>query len=123
MSERDCIWCHIYKRERDQARSELAQSLTDEERTQIKRLREQIGRLELKAMVRNRELDALHYVWCDGGCPSGAHRWDEAGPEGLTQAIVDEAVRNTERLKRWWANRQCRLLSNAREFGDSGEED
>lgn len=54
---------------------------------------------------KNRELDALHFVWCDGGCASGVHRFDH---DELTQEIVDEAVRNTERLKRWWQSRKAK---------------
>jgi hypothetical protein len=106
---RDCIWCGIYQRERDQARSELAQSLTDEERLQIRRLRLEIRRLQLGAEERNRRADALHWVWCDGGCETGVHRFDGRGPEAITQEIVDAAVRNTERLQRWWRARQARL--------------
>jgi hypothetical protein len=111
----DCIWCRIYKRERDEARQELAQSLTNEERLQIARLRTEIRRMQLVAEERNRQLDAMHWVWCSGGCPAGIHRFDGKGPAALTQAIVDEAVRNTERLKRWWGTWQYRL-------GEAGKE-
>jgi hypothetical protein len=106
---KDCIWCQILKRERDKARAELAQSLTDEERLQIARLRTEIQRMQIAAERRNRDLDAMHLVWCDGGCESGVHRFDGKGPEAITQEVVDAAVRNTERLKRWWANRQGRM--------------
>jgi len=102
--EPDCIWCRIYKRERDQARSELAQSLTDEERLLIKRLRKEIHTMQVAAEKRNRELDAMHWVWCDGGCETGMHRYDGKGPEGITWEIVETAMKNTERLRRWWFN-------------------
>jgi hypothetical protein len=108
IAEPECLWCRIYKGERDMARSELAQSLTDAERLQIARLRAEIRHMQIAAERRNRELDALHMVWCDGGCETGVHRYDGRGPEAITQEIVDAAVRNTERLKRWWANRQYR---------------
>ena len=50
---------------------------------------------------KNLELDALHFVWCDGGCPSGVHRFDHGE---LTEEIVVEAERNTKRLRAWWLN-------------------
>lgn len=59
---------------------------------------------------RNLELDALHYVWCDGGCPSGTHRFDGQGPKGVTEEIVKAAERNTRRLQRWWHTREYRRL-------------
>jgi hypothetical protein len=105
---KDCIWCRIFKRQRDAARSQLAQSLTDVERLQIARLRAEIRQMQIAAEARNRQLDAMHYVWCTGGCEGGVHRFDGKGPAGITQEIVDEAVRNTERLKRRWANQQYR---------------
>jgi hypothetical protein len=71
-------------------------------------LKEKISnkKLELRAVNehnrrRNLELDALHYVWCDGGCYGGVHRWQK---ENLTREIVKEAVRNTARLVTWWNN-------------------
>lgn len=79
-----------------------------DEGLQIARLRAEIRRMQLAAERRNLELDALHMVWCDGGCEGGVHRFDGEGPEGITQEIVDAAVRNTDRLKRWWANQQGR---------------
>lgn len=48
---------------------------------------------------KNRELDALHLVWCDGGCSSGVHRWSS----GLvTEELVAVAERNAKRLRRWY---------------------
>lgn len=81
----------------------------ERQREQIRELKRQITIARENNAQRNRELDALHYVWCDGTCSTGANRYGEDGPDGITQEIVDAAVRNTERLKRWWANRQRRL--------------
>jgi hypothetical protein len=55
---------------------------------------------------KNLELDALHFVWCDGGCADGVHRWDHGV---LTEAIVAEAERNTARLRRWWMIHEAHL--------------
>lgn len=49
---------------------------------------------------RNVELDALHYVWCDGGCEGGTHRYAHRAP--LDAETVEAAVRNTRRLVAWW---------------------
>lgn len=106
--EPDCVWCRIYKRERDKTRSDLAQSQTTEERALIKTLRREIRIMQEAAEKRNLALDAMHFVWCDGGCETGVHRFDGEGPEAVTQEVVDAAVRNTERLKTWWRNRKGR---------------
>jgi hypothetical protein len=52
---------------------------------------------------RNLQLDALHFVWCDGGCLGGVHRYD-GRPHAVTEEIVQEAERNTARLRRWLTN-------------------
>ena len=48
---------------------------------------------------KNLKLDALHYVWCSGGCNGGVHRWSE---NTITEEIVLEAERNTKRLREWY---------------------
>jgi hypothetical protein len=59
-----------------------------------------------KALHRkNIELDALHKVWCSGGCKTGTHRYSDVP---ITQEIVDAAVINTERLVLWWKHKQTR---------------
>lgn len=110
----NCVWSRFYKQERDAARDELGRSRTGAERVEIARLKNEIRQLQLSAERRNRDLAALHLVWCDGGCPGGVHHYDGLGPAAVTQEIVDAAVKNTERLKRWWANRQYRLEGQER---------
>jgi TRAP-type mannitol/chloroaromatic compound transport system substrate-binding protein len=51
---------------------------------------------------RNVELDALHYVWCNGGCRSGIHRYGKHPP--LTAEIVAAAELNARRLRSWFVN-------------------
>lgn len=63
-----------------------------------RRLREQITDLIRVAHERNRQLDAMHWVWCDGGCSSGVHRWDHGRLEWVHYY---EAKRNVERMERW----------------------
>lgn len=54
---------------------------------------------------RNVELDALHYVWCDGGCECGTHRFTLGE---VTEEVVVAAERNTKRLRSWWENKKHR---------------
>lgn len=58
---------------------------------------------------RNRQLDALHFVWCDGGCSSGVHRYTDSGP--LTEEVVASAERNTRRMRTWLINHRFRKLT------------
>jgi len=55
---------------------------------------------------RNLVLDALHYVWCDGGCHDGVSRWNNYEP--LTEEIVKIAERNTKRMRSWLINYEGR---------------
>lgn len=64
-----------------------------------------IAHLEGCLRAKNLELDALHYIWCDGGCQYGAHRWTE---QTITEDIVKAAEANTKRLRTWWASYQHR---------------
>ena len=64
---------------------------------------------------KNLELDALHMVWCDGGCPSGVHRWSDAP---VTEEIVLAAERNTERLRRWFNTVKWRLEKGIGVYGE-----
>jgi hypothetical protein len=50
---------------------------------------------------KNRQLDALHLVWCDGGCPRGVHRYQDDDVL-VTEELVAAAERNTKRLRRWY---------------------
>ena len=66
---------------------------------QITHMREALER-------KNRELDALHMVWCDGACRSGVHRWRD---EKVTGELVEIAERNTKRLRTWYNGVKWRL--------------
>ena len=87
-------------------KQELAEARAENERLKerIRWQRHQLHWLNQSARAKNLALDALHYVWCDGGCPGGVHRWSPGA--ALTQEIVDEAERNTQRLRRWFHQHQ-----------------
>jgi len=72
----------------------------------IKDLRRIVTQLECDLARKNRELDAMHYVWCDGGCTGGVHRWSDAL---VTRELVESAERNAKRLRRWYRTVQFRL--------------
>lgn len=81
-------------------------------------LKLEVTRACLNNHRRNLELDALHYVWCDGGCRTGTHRFEHREP--LTEEIVQSAVSNTRRLVAWWENRQSRNRTAAVEAARNG---
>jgi hypothetical protein len=92
--------------------------MTQEERiaqleAKIHRMKDTIRWMQEALVHKNRALDAMHWVWCDGGCPGGVHRYpDEDGimrHAELTEATVREAERNTQRLRRWYDIYQARL--------------
>lgn len=61
----------------------------------------------LAAIARkNVEVDALHFVWCDGGCYSGVHRYSDVV---LTEEMILRAERNTKRLRSWYNTVKWRL--------------
>jgi hypothetical protein len=66
--------------------------------SEIETLRRELRKMQIAIERKNRELDALHYVWCDGGCETGTHRWSEPT---ITEEVVQEAERNTKRLRQW----------------------
>jgi len=81
---------------------------------QVKALKREVTQARSNNEERNRELDALHYIWCDGGCQSGAHRYC-GSPDDITEEVVAAAERNTLRLRRWFQNR---LSKKTRESGE-----
>lgn len=71
--------------------------------------RQQIRIMQTALESKNKALDAMHYVWCDGGCHTGTHRWTE---QTITEEIVQEAERNTRRLRSWFNNAEGRQKRN-----------
>jgi hypothetical protein len=71
------------------------------DKEKIAQLKREIANKDRALADRNRQLDAMAWVWCDGGCPSGVFRHT---PIELTEQTVQEAERNVERLRRWYEN-------------------
>ncbi len=86
----------------------------------LKRVKEELTYLECKLHIKNKELDAMHYVWCDGGCETGTHRWVK---ELITEDIVKRAERNTRRLRSWYGNNKYRREHYPEDYKDEKEEE
>ena len=71
---------------------------------QIKTLKSELTQQNENNHQKNIALDALGYVWCDGGCGGGVFRYHN--DVELTQEHVDEVVINTKRLVKWWRNKK-----------------
>jgi hypothetical protein len=72
-------------------------------RFKVKQQAAEITHLARVLERKNRELDALHLVWCDGGCSGGVHRW-QSKDVLVTEELVETAERNTKRLRTWYDN-------------------
>ena len=72
----------------------------------ISELKRQLHIANEQAHRRNLELDAMHYVWCDGGCKFGVHRFEDHPL--VTEELVKLAERNTKRLRSWFDNSEWR---------------
>lgn len=81
--------------------------LEEKIKTQKREIRVMQESLERK----NKELDAMHYVWCSGGCSGGVHRYDEMKNVELTEEIVKLAEANTSRLRSWLSNYKYRKIN------------
>jgi hypothetical protein len=64
----------------------------------------QLAMLNECLATKNRELDAMHFVWCDGGCGGGVHRYEEMAKVPLTEDVVKRAEANVRRLRTWFVN-------------------
>ena len=78
----------------------LSQRPVLELETRIAAQRRELALKEKALKDRNMALDALHYVWCSGGCICGVHRFGLAG--ALTEEVVAAAESNTRRLRAYW---------------------
>lgn len=91
-------------------------------RDEVETLKSQLTAQRRMNEQRNRELDALGYVWCDGGCAGGVLRYHrdeqsakrdldryEENAEKITWEIVAAAIDNVNRLASWFNARQSRL--------------
>jgi hypothetical protein len=81
-----------------------------------KGIRRQLTIHQEGAERRNKQLDALNLVYCDGGCEGGVRRQDGTSAKDVTLEVVTLAVENTNRLVNWWRAYQYR--QNREHYGD-----
>jgi len=72
-------------------------------RVRVKQQAWEINNMREIATLRNKQMEALHMVWCSGGCAYGV-----GDRENLTREKVVEAVAYAKRLSMWWNNRAYR---------------
>jgi hypothetical protein len=70
----------------------------------VRQQKRQLTIMQESLEKKNRALDAMHYVWCDGGCPGGVHRYKDMKDIPLTEDIVRKAEYNVLRLRTWFGN-------------------
>lgn len=79
-------------------------SIPEEELERLKEKNRQQARqlTQMQACLgqKNLELDALHFVWCDGGCSGGVHRF--LPDVVLTEEMLVRAERSVLRLRKWY---------------------
>jgi hypothetical protein len=75
---------------------DLQQATKEELIEKIRALRRELYLKNETLHERNLALDALHYVWCDGNCPGGVHRYSD---EAFTEDIVLQAEYQALRLR------------------------
>jgi hypothetical protein len=101
--------------------SDVARLVKERDKIQAKceRQAEQLQRKDEVLHKKNLALDALDYVWCDGGCRDGVHR--HTGGE-ITEELVAEAERNTKRLRTWLANKTGEVVKEVLIQGPKGHQ-
>jgi hypothetical protein len=74
----------------------------DDLRAEVENLRRQLTYQRDNNERRNRQLDALGIVWCDGGCPGGMHRYTP--DREVTAQMVADLMVNARRAEAWYVS-------------------
>lgn len=111
------LYVRFTDHERLQAEAERLQADRAADKARIAELEIKINRLKRELTnqsqalrQRNIALDALHYVWCSGGCQTGMHRFDGGG---LTEDVLLQAESAVKRMRTWFDNKQYRERNHA----------
>lgn len=82
-----------------------AKRRAEDAEAKIARQAEELTTKDATLRQRTIDLDAMAWVWCDGGCKSGVFRYPEnAELRPLTREMVARALRNVERMAGKLAN-------------------
>jgi len=105
------LWARIDETREKLRVEELKRAQAQEELAMCKqareKLREELVKQQANNHQRNLELDALHLVWCSGGCADGVHRFG-GSPEDVTLEVVKAVERQAQRLRQWYENAHAR---------------
>lgn len=94
-----------------EGKSVLAMRVENERlREQVSLLKRELRERQISAERRNKDLDALHLVWCNGGCGGGVHRYC-GSPDDVTEEVVQLAEHHVQRLRTWFENRKYKKRS------------
>lgn len=97
--------------------SELERGKTESEwQQEVADLRRQLEHQRQNNERRNRQLDALGIVWCDGGCDGGMLRY--APDREVTAQMVAELIINAHRALSWYLNHAGKMGSR-QQAGDA----
>jgi len=58
---------------------------------------------------KNKALDSMMWVWCNGGCYTGVRRYTDGK---ITENIVRIAEANTKRLRTWFTNHKWKVAQD-----------
>ncbi len=111
------MWNYQVATELREAQLDNNMTEVEELKETIKTLREELTQAYSNNHERNLQLDALKFVWCDGSCSTGAHRWQDKKP---TEEELFEIVKNTNRLISWYINQYCRVGNDAQRKAGCG---
>lgn len=75
-------------------------------------LRRELGYQRENNEKRNRQLDLLNMVWCDGGCDGGMGRYDD---RVITADDVAMLIINAERARHWYIARAGKTTDGDRQ--------
>lgn len=85
----------------------MATQLEIAQQRKISRLKEELHQLQVCLATKNRQLDAMHWAWCSGGCASGMDRWT---PTPLTEELLQIAERGVGRMRSWLHNAEFKKV-------------
>ena len=98
-----CLVCAFAIQQRQECEEQLDRLRTEKEHLRH-RCENQARQLHFKDETlreKNLALDALHFVWCDGSCAGGVHRYTD---ETFTEEVVLQAEYQAKRLRMKYTN-------------------
>ncbi len=99
----------VYKEiERLERRLHETEKTCEALRSKAERCQREVERLCQLNHQRNLELDALHYIWCAGGCEGGIHRFEAEEKRPLSRELLEAALDQVGRMIAYYLNARSR---------------